>query len=109
LAVRDGREVYVEVKAPYVERPPRHWRGDDSDRLVHCIREAADQFRPDRANLVFLVPIIRNEIFLDRGQLLKATIGEPVWVVPVALDDAPPSPSYADFRQNEVPPLPWTA
>ena len=100
LAVRDQGEVYVEVKAPYVERPPRHWAGDDADRLVHCIREAADQFRPDRANLVFLVPILRAEVFLDRGQLLKAAIGEPVWVVPVALDDSPASPSHIDFRQN---------
>lgn len=101
LATFDTTDVYVEVKAPYVPRPPHRWAGDDAAALRKCVMDAGNgQFKRGRVNLLLVVPALRNEIYHDRGQLLKATIGEMAIAVPVSLDDRPAPPAHPTFLQT---------
>ncbi len=101
LATLGATDVYVEVKAPYVPRPRQGWAGDDADTLLKCVMDAGNgQFKRGRANLLVIAPALRAEIYNDRSQLLKATIGEEALAVPISLDDSPAPPPHPTFLQT---------
>ena len=58
-AVIDSRDVGVEVKAPYRERPPQGqpWWGHDGNLIARSLDTANKQFADDVANILVLVPI----------------------------------------------------
>ena len=101
LAIRgEGLEVATEVKAPFVPRTHSSWNGSDEDAILKSLRKAGTQCKGGRPNLVVLVPILRSHVFNQRHQLINATIGERVLIVPVSLDGSPPEPERAGFNQN---------
>ena len=78
----------------------RGWAGGDEDTLLKALQKAGQQFEKGTPNLLVIVPTIRTPVRAGRYQLLKATIGESVWNVPMSLDGSPvPKPSVG-FRQN---------
>jgi hypothetical protein len=100
LAVLGELNVYVEVKAPLVERPTGRG-GGEVEALIKCIKDAgANQFKRDRANLLIVVPTFGIEVYNERGQLLKATIGEHAIAVPISLGDTLAPEPYGTFLQT---------
>jgi hypothetical protein len=101
LVIRRGNlTVHAEVKAPYVPLLNNFGSGDDARVLQKCVEDAGTQFRKGQANVVVLVPLLRTPISLDRGQLLKATIGEPALQIFVSLDGSKPPPPAPTFLQR---------
>ncbi len=72
----------VEVKAPLRNRPSPGtvWTGDDSDKIMHCIKKANKQFTDDRMNLLVVAPSLRTTMFADRRVLVRAAYGKSVIV-----------------------------
>lgn len=99
LAALGEVDVYVEVKAPLVDRLDRG--SNEVTALLKCIKDAgAGQFKRERANLLIVVPTFGMEVYNKRGQLLKATIGEHALAVPISLGDKEAPEPYATFLQN---------
>jgi hypothetical protein len=97
-AKRDGVECDVEVKASAVDPPGQQWSGDDAEVLMADIRDATDQLRKDRCNIVVLVPHLRRSVHDDRNQFLRAVVGQPAWQVVVRTDTGEPGGSGPTFK-----------
>ena len=97
---RRGVTAHVEVKAPYVPLLSSNWSGDDAKVLRRCVEDSGVQFGKGNPNVVVLVPLLRTPVSLARGQLLKATIGEPAINVFVSLDGSKPPPPEQTFLQR---------
>jgi hypothetical protein len=78
--VRDvGGDVYVEIKAPYVEPPANQgWSGNDACAMVGALQSAQGQFASGQTNLLCIVPEVRVPVAAERNQLVEAFIGQPV-------------------------------
>jgi hypothetical protein len=82
-AMTQSQDFYVEVKAPFRERPNHIWKGDDSDLIEKRLAEASKQFKKDECNILVIVPSLRTPVYSRRGQLIKALYGEEVFTGPV--------------------------
>jgi hypothetical protein len=81
----DGREVGVEVKAPYRERPRGDFKSFGEVRsLEQCLVAGNKQFRDDTPNILIIVPHLPVPICWTRSQLFTAFYGEKgTWVYPI--------------------------
>jgi hypothetical protein len=96
----DGGQLRVEVKAPYVPLLSNAWSGDDSDVLAKCIKKAGEQFDEGMMNVLIICPLLRTPVWMQRDQLVKASLGEWAISVPVSLDGSEPGEARPVFRQN---------
>lgn len=100
LVSRNGLVVHSEVKAPYVPQLNNFGVGDDLKVLRKSISDAGAQLKKGTPSLVILVPAIRTPVSMNRGQLLKATIGEPALAIYVSRGDSKPPPPKPTFIQD---------
>jgi len=99
-AGKDRLEVFVEVKAPFIPIMSNPFAGDDARGLRQCVEAAGKQFKPNRANVVLLAPVLRTPLGMDRSQLVKAVIGEHALQVHVTYDGSKPPPTELTFLQE---------
>jgi len=93
FAARSGSlEVFGEVKSPYVPLLNCVGSGDDSRNLRACVEAAGPQFKKGRCNVLFLAPVLRTPIYMNRDQLVKAVVGEQALAVYVSFDPHRPAP-----------------
>jgi hypothetical protein len=76
-----------EVKSPYVPVFGNTISGDDAEALGASIKKAGKQLEPGLANIVVIVPMLRTPVWMDRHQLVKATLGE--WTMAVSVGMSP--------------------
>ena len=97
-ARRDSLEIFGEVKAPYVPLSNGVFSGDDSRNLRSCVEAAGPQFKRGRCNVLFIAPVLRTPIHMNRDQLVKAVIGQSALTVYVSLRPGraapPPEPTF---------------
>jgi hypothetical protein len=95
LLKKSGLDIFTEVKAPC---PPA---GDGAPSLLKCIKDAgANQLKRGRTNLLVVCPAFDFPVHLERKQLVEATIGRVVWLLPVSLDSSPAPKGGLVFQQN---------
>lgn len=96
-----GTAVRVEVKAPYVPLTSDSWAGDDAPIIRGLLKDAGRQFKKAHPNLLVVVPLFRNPVYLARSQAIEALIGQWAWSVPIMLDpDDEPQETTTVFLQN---------
>ena len=78
MTVIPGRDVCVEVKAPYRIRTQNAWAGDDADIIVKALSEANSQFDNTGPNILVIVPTVLPRFHHDRHAIIAALLGKPV-------------------------------
>jgi hypothetical protein len=81
-----GISVRAEVKSPYVPLTSDFWAGNDAGVIRRCLEDAGRQFKKTHANLLVVVPLLRNPVYLARSQLVEALIGQWAWSVPIIIE-----------------------
>ncbi len=90
----------VEVKAPFVERPGKHWSGNDAGVLQARFLEAQGQFDHGTPNVLVIVPQLRISVAEHRRQFVEAFIGQHMISVPISLDDSPAPEPHGFFKPD---------
>jgi hypothetical protein len=92
-----GTDLQVEVKSPFI--------GDASDEyrtkalLVAKLEEANKKFEVGRCNVLVLTANLSCPLYSKRTTMLEAFIGQPIYVIPVALEDRTSVPApYPSFK-----------
>lgn len=99
--VCEDDEFGVEVKAPHRDPPLKGiWCGDDSDKIAQAMAAANKQFDKQTPNLLFIVPTLRNRMFSQRHDLLKAAFGHSVITWQVSSSTAEYRPAHDEFQRD---------
>lgn len=93
------QDVHVEVKAPHVPRTGKNFSGDP-EAILGAIRSAGGQFKKGRANILVVTPLLRVEVYDNRHQILKPTIGERALAIPIQMEGSERQESYPTFVQD---------